>query len=118
MEPCSRFGLEFNPFLKNAKEIPVDTQESREAAFRLDYLAKNRGFGILTGAAGRGKTTAVRRWKASLNPSLYKVIYSSLSTLTVNDFYRSLASELGVQPSFRKPDNFRAIQEEISRLSL
>ncbi len=113
MEPCSRFGLEFNPFLKNAKEIPVDTQESREAAFRLDYLAKNRGFGILTGAAGRGKTTAVRRWKASLNPSLYKVIYSSLSTLTVNDFYRSLASELGVQPSFRKPDNFRAIQEEI-----
>lgn len=99
MEPITRFGLEFNPFLKNAKEILINTQESREAAFRLDYLAKNRGFGILTGAAGRGKTTAVRRWKASLNPSLYKVIYSSLSTLTVNDFYRSLAGELGALPS-------------------
>lgn len=118
MEPAARFGLEYNPFLKNAKEILVDTKESREAAFRLDYLAKNKGFGILTGSAGRGKTTAVRRWKASLNPSLYKVIYSSLSTLTVNDFYRSLAAELGLQPSFRKPDNFRAIQEEITRLSL
>lgn len=118
METAARFGLEYNPFLKNAKEILVDTQESREAAFRLDYLAKNKGFGILTGSAGRGKTTAVRRWKASLNPSLYKVIYSSLSTLTVNDFYRNLAGELGVQPSFRKPDNFRAIQEEITRLSL
>ena len=118
METFSRFGLEFNPFLKNAKEISVDTQESREAAFRLDYLAKNKGFGILTGAAGRGKTTAVRRWKASLNPSLYQVIYQSLSTLTVNDFYRSLASELGVQPSFRKPDNFKSIQDEISRLAL
>ena len=118
MEPAARFGLEYNPFLKNAKEILVDTQESREAAFRLDYLAKNKGFGILTGAAGRGKTTAVRRWKASLNPSLYKVIYSSLSTLTVNDFYRSLAAGLGIQPFFRKPDNFRAIQEEITRLSL
>lgn len=118
MEAFSRFGLEFNPFLKNAKEIPVDTQESREAAFRLGYLAKNKGFGLLTGAAGRGKTTAVRRWKASLNPSLYKVIYSSLSTLTVNDFYRNLASELGVQPSFRKPDNFKSIQEEITRLAL
>lgn len=118
MKATARFGLEFNPFLENSKEIPVDTQESREAAFRLDYLARNKGFGLLTGAVGRGKTTAVRRWKASLNPSLYKVIYSSLSTLTVSDFYRSLASELGLQPSFRKPDNFRAIQEEVTRLAL
>ena len=118
MEPTTRFGLGFNPFLKNAKDIPINTQESREAAFRLDYLAKNKGFGLLTGAAGRGKTTAVRRWKASLNPSLYKVIYSSLSTLTVNDFYRSLAEKLGAQPSFRKPYNFRSIQDEITRLAL
>ena len=118
MEAFSRFGLECNPFLKNAKEIPVDTKESREAAFRLDYLAKNKGFGLLTGAAGRGKTTAVRSWKASLNPSLYKVFYQSLSTLTVNDFYRSLADKLGPQPSFRKPDNFKSIQEEISRLAM
>ncbi len=118
METFSRFGLECNPFLKNAKEIPVDTKESREAAFRLDYLAKNKGFGLLTGAAGRGKTTAVRSWKASLNPSLYKVFYQSLSTLTVNDFYRSLADKLGPQPSFRKPDNFKSIQEEISRLAM
>lgn len=118
MESIARFGLEFNPFLKNSKEIPVDTQESREAAFRLDYLAKNKGFGLLTGAAGRGKTTAVRKWKASLNPSLYKVVYSGLSTLTVNDFYRNLAGELGAQPSLRKPDNFKAIQDEITRLAL
>lgn len=118
MESIARFGLEFNPFLKNSKEIPVDTQESREAAFRLDYLAKNKGFGLLTGAAGRGKTTAVRKWKASLNPSLYKVVYSGLSTLTVNDFYRNLAGELGAQPSFRKPDNFKAIQDEITRLAV
>ena len=34
MEPIARFGLEFNPFLKNSKEILINTQESREAAFR------------------------------------------------------------------------------------
>lgn len=118
MDPIARFGLEFNPFLKNAKEILINTQESREAAFRLDHLAKNRGFGILAGAAGRGKATAVRRWEASLNPSLYKVVYSSLSTLTVNDFYRNLSGGLGAQPSFRKPDNFKSIQDEITRLAL
>ncbi len=117
LEPA-RFGLEFNPFLKNSKEILVETAQYREALFRLSYLAKTRGFGLLTGGPGRGKTTAVRNWAASLNPSLYKVVYSCLSTLTVSDFYRSLVEALGGQPSFRKPDNFRSIQEEIRRLSL
>lgn len=114
----SRFGLEYNPFLKNSKEILVETAQYREALFRLFYLGKTKGFGLLTGGPGRGKTTAVRSWAASLNPSLYKVVYSCLSTLTVTDFYRSLTEALGGQPSFRKPDNFRSIQEEIKRLSL
>lgn len=118
MEYWVRYGLEFNPFLKNSKEILVETQEYREILFRLDYLAKTKGFGVLTGSAGRGKTTALRGWAKSLNPSLYKVVYSSLTTLTVNDFYRNLVTELGGQPSFRKPDNFRLIQEEITRLAL
>ena len=113
-----RYGLEFNPFVKNSKEILVDTKESKEVSFRLDYLAKTKGFGLLTGAPGRGKTTAIRNWAASLNPSLYNVVYSSLSTLTVQDFYRNLAQELGAQPAFRKPDNFRLIQNEITRLAL
>ena len=95
MDYFTRYGLEFNPFIKNSKEILVDTIEYRETLFRLDYLAKTKGFGILTGSAGRGKTTAVRSWADSLNPSLYKVVYSSLSTLTPNDFYRNLVKELG-----------------------
>ena len=115
---CARFGLEFNPFLKNSKEILVETAQYREALFRLSYLARTKGFGLLTGGSGRGKTTAVRSFAASLNPSLYKVVYSCLSTLTVSDFYRSLVEALGGQPSFRKPDNFRSIQDEIRRLSL
>ena len=118
MDYTARYGLEFNPFLKNSKEVYVDTQEQKEVLYRLDYLASTKGFGLLTGSAGRGKTTAIRNWAASLNPSLYKVIYSSLSTLTVSDFYRNLSMELGAQPAFRKPDNFRIIQEEICRLAL
>lgn len=118
MDYIARYGLEFNPFLKNSKEIIIPTGEYKECLFRLDYLAKTKGFGLLTGGAGRGKTTVIRNWAASLNPSLYKVVYTSLSTLTVNDFYRNLASQLDAEPAFRKPDNFRIIQEEVSRLSL
>lgn len=118
MDYTARYGLEFNPFLKNSKEVLVETQEYKEVLFRLDYLLTTKGFGLLTGSAGRGKTTAVRNWASGLNTSLYKVMYSSLSTLTVNDFYRNLATELGAQPAFRKTDNFKIIQDEINRLVL
>ena len=118
MDYTARYGLEFNPFIKNSKEVLVETQEYKEALFRLNYLLSTKGFGLLTGSAGRGKTTAIRNWSSKLNPSLYKVVYSSLSTLTVNDFYRNLAQELGAQPAFRKTDNFKIIQNEINRLAL
>ena len=115
MDYTVRYGLEFNPFLKNSKEIFVSTDESKEVLFRLDYLAKTKGFGLLTGSPGRGKTTAVRYWAQTLNPSQYKVVYTCFSTFSPNDFYRNLATE---QAHYRKPDNFRVIQEELTRLSV
>lgn len=57
MEYIARYGLEFNPFIKNSKDILVETQDYREAMVRLDYLKSTKGFGLLTGAPGRGKTT-------------------------------------------------------------
>ena len=118
MDYTARYGLEFNPFLKNSKEVLVETQEYKEVQFRLKYLLSTKGFGILTGSAGKGKTTALRSFASSLNPSLYKVIYSSLSTLTVMDFYRNLAAELGAVPAHRKTENFKLIQDEINRLAI
>ena len=118
MEYTTRYSLEFDPFLKNSKEILVETAEYKEVILRLDYLLKNRGFGLLTGTSGQGKTTTIRNWAMALNPSLYKVIYTSFSTLTANDFYRNLATVLGAEPSFRKPDNFKVIQDEISKLTV
>ena len=111
----SHFGLEFDPFLKNSKSFYVPTSDAKEASHRLGILTDTKGFGLLTGSPGTGKSTVVHEWSSGLNPSLYKVIYSSLSTLTVQEFYRHLALNLGVQPAHRKVDNFRLIQEEISR---
>ena len=114
----SRFGLAFNPFIKNSKEIIVSTAEYNEAINRLNYLLSVSGFGLLTGNPGQGKTTVVRNWINSLNPSLYKPVYTCLSTVTVMDFYRNLASSLGAEPAFRKSDNFKIIQNEIIRYSV
>ena len=118
MDYVSRFGLEFNPFLKNSKDITIENDEFKEVQFRLRLLAETKGFGLLTGTPGLGKTTALRSFASSLNPSAYKVIYSSLSTLTVQDFYKSLVLNLGEEPRHRKVDNFEIIQDTINRLSI
>ena len=60
MELTAPYSLEFNPFLKNSKEILFESSEYTEAKFLLDYLAKTKGFGILTGAPAVGKP----RWYA------------------------------------------------------
>ena len=116
MNYTSRYNLEFNPFIKNSKETLIETDEYKEVTFRLNYLLQTKGFGVLTGGPGKGKTTIIRNWTKSLNSSAYKVIYISLSTLTVNDFYRHLAEGLNQEPKFRKTDNFKAIQDAINRL--
>lgn len=118
MEYIARYGLEFNPFLKNSKDIIIENEDFKEVRFRLNYLLDTKGFGLLTGAPGLGKTTSLRMFASSLNPSLYKVFYNSLSTVTVQEFYRSLVADLGGVPTFRKPDNFRYIQDSINRLAI
>ncbi len=118
MDYISRYSLDFNPFIKNTHDIIIETSEYKEIIYRLDYLLSNKGFGVITGGPGRGKTTVIRHWSKALNPSLYKVVYTSLSTLTVTEFYKHLARELELEPLFRKADNFKLIQNELTRYAL
>ena len=101
MNYTSRYGLEFNPFIKNSKDVLVETNDYKELIFRLNYLVQTKGFGVLTGGPGRGKTT-----------------YIPMSTLTVMEFYRQLAEALGLEAYHRKSDNFKAIQKAIERYTI
>lgn len=114
----TRYGLEFNPFIKNSKEILIETSEYKEVDFRLNNLLLTKGFGVLTGEPGRGKTTIIRNFANTLNEAAYKVVYICMSTLTCLEFYRQLSEKLNVEPSFRKYDNFKNIQQAITRLQV
>ena len=90
MELTARYGLEFNPFLKNAKDILYQGSEYKEALYRLDYLAGTKGFGLLTGAAGREKTTVIRNWCGKLNNSkLIAPLNRKLIFSFTHSFYRN-----------------------------
>ena len=67
MDYTSRYGMDFNPFIKNSKEIVVETSDYKEVLYRLNYLLDNKGFGILTGGPGRGKT--YQKWHKVWRPN-------------------------------------------------
>jgi type II secretory pathway predicted ATPase ExeA len=111
------FGLTFNPF---DKEIEPDrlfvSRDLKELSTRLKYMLNNRGICLLTGEPGAGKTTALRKFAASLNPATHKPCYLPLTTLTVNDFYQALAGMLGETPVHKKIALFHQIQGCIQTL--
>jgi type II secretory pathway predicted ATPase ExeA len=109
--------MKFNPFSRQGGDAPFESDDFRQATARLKHLCEIRGIGLITGPSGSGKTYTAKQYADGLNPSLYKVAYLSLSTVSVIEFYKGLALELGIIPPFKKVDLFYAIQERILSLS-
>lgn len=81
------YGLEFNPFIKNSKNLFIETSEYNELKVRLNSLFEIKGFGLIVGEPGHGKTTMIRNYVKTLHKLAYKIIYLSMSTLTVKEVY-------------------------------
>ena len=102
------WGMEFNPFDKGIPEKQFyKNNDFREMSKRLEYLRNVRG---------TGKTACLRSFVSGLNQSLYKVTCLPMTTISASEFYRDLAKGLGLEPCYRKIDNFRNIQERIRNL--
>lgn len=111
------WGMEFNPFDKEITEKQFYRgHDFNEMTKRLEYLKNVKGIGLFTGLSGTGKTACCRAFVSSLNQSLYKVVYLPMTTISASEFYRDLAKGLGLEPCYRKIDNFRNIQERIKNL--
>ena len=112
------FGLTGTPFSRN---IPVEqlleTASRQELQGRLSYVAKTRTFGVFTGDAGSGKTTAIRKFYQGLDPNKYRVIYLSDSALTPRNFYWESLHELGYEPKFYRGDAKRQLQKALAVLT-
>jgi type II secretory pathway predicted ATPase ExeA len=109
------FGMKYNPF---GKELDIndayESEDMKELSSRFKYIQASRGMFFLIGEPGTGKSTALRKFAAGLNPGLYKPCYFTLSTVTVMDFYRGILISLGETPSFKKVTMFHQIQEAIN----
>lgn len=111
------FGFARDPFLR---DLPPDKRFTApvldELHARLDYLVQTNGMGLIDGAPGTGKSTALRRLRDSLHPEQVRPIYLHDTAVNVADLYRQFALELGIEPCWRRAMTFRAIRAEIDRL--
>ena len=112
------FGFTGTPFSRN---IPVtellETESGKELHGRLNYVARTRSFGVFTGDAGTGKTTAVRKFCHSLDSNRYRVFYISDSALTPRNFYWEALHQLGCEPKFYRGDAKRQLHKALADLS-
>ena len=113
MSYYTRYNLETDLFQKQTRVPIYESTDYKEVHYRLDNLLIRNGFGLIMGAPGTGKTTAVRTWTNMLNKQSHKIVYLTLSTVSVADFFRQLAFELGNEPKYRKSDNFNEIRNAI-----
>ena len=112
------FHLSRAPF---SRDIPVEellhTDSWGELQGRLAHVAKTRAFGVFTGDAGTGKTTAIRRFAKELDINRHKVLYLTDSSLTPRNFYWEALHQLGCKPKFYRGDAKRQMQKALSDLA-
>jgi len=84
---------------------------------RFQWLLESPGVGLLTGAAGVGKTAALRQLAQALNPHRYQVIYLAETDFGRLDLYRALALALGLEPAYRRAQLWREIKACIQELT-
>lgn len=111
------YQLSAGPFSKQLKSKDAfESRDFKECKERLDFLARHRGLALITAAPGYGKSLAMRAFAERQNPNVTRVVYFCMTTLSVVEFYRQLASALGLDSSYRKAEMFHDIQAYLDHL--
>jgi general secretion pathway protein A len=112
------FGFKKTPFSDNPDEKQLFASQAwNQVRARLQFLVDHHGAGLLTGEIGSGKSTAARTFTATLNPSLYKILYLHWTSGSALDLLRQLARQLDLEPAHGQGDLVRQISEAIVRLN-
>jgi len=111
------FNLTKIPFTRDIPENELlNTVEIEELCGRLEYVARNRLFAVVTGDVGSGKTTAIRKLVSNLDNNRYKAMYISDSALTPRNFYWEVLNQLGCEAKFYRSDAKRQLTRELTNL--
>ena len=108
----AHFGFARMPFSKFtwAKHM-FDFTPQRDLLAALDMWTELKGFALVVGPSGVGKSITLRRFVQSLDDARYRVFDFSYLPVTVTGFLRSLNRCLGLPMRLHSADLFDAAQK-------
>ncbi len=111
------WGLTDPPFAKGipCKNLTV-TNDLKQGIQCLSPIKDRGGFAVLSGKPGLGKTTLLRKFVDDLPKGLFKVVYLNYTTVNGAEFFRSLATSLGLDPVNKRLVNYYNIKERLKDL--
>jgi len=111
------FDMKNVPFSRKVPpEMLYESAAMAEALGRMKYVAREKLFGVVTGDAGCGKSTLVRRLVSELPRDKYTVLYLSDSKLTPKWLYNGLIQQLGGTQKFYRGDAKIELLQQIEML--
>jgi type II secretory pathway predicted ATPase ExeA len=109
------FGLKNDPLGKDCSEL-WDNGQIAGFEKQFKWLLHSPGVGLLISEPGLGKTAMLRHVISTLNPHKYLIYYIAETAFGRLDFYRHLAIQMGLAPSYYRSQLWRDIKGYITQL--
>lgn len=117
----SFYGMRSPPFhVTPDASLFFATDTHQQAMAAIEYgVAAGRGFIVVTGEVGVGKTTVLRAVLDRFDPEKTRVIYLFNPDLTVAELYAAILEGLdsGAQPSTEPAETLRLVQESLLKFN-
>ncbi|MCL2876992.1 MAG: AAA family ATPase [Betaproteobacteria bacterium] len=111
------FEMKNTPFTQSIPTANLYiTQQLDEILGRLETVADKQMFATITADVGCGKTTILRRFRDSLDPSKYVCLYLSDSALRPRWLYNGLLEQLGGEQRFLRGEARRLLHQRLRQL--
>jgi type II secretory pathway predicted ATPase ExeA len=109
------FGFSSTPFSENEKTPFLD--ESRKRVIkRMRNFLDHRGFAVLCGAPGTGKSMLLNHLCRSLQPNEHRIIYIPFAMLKPSDMLKSICLKLDLEPTVSTTKMLRRVQDRITEI--
>ena len=110
-----RFGFTAVPFINASKTAYLDTARDKVLKDLRNFL-NYRGFAVLCGSPGTGKTALLKHLCRQLQPNEHKIIYIPFSMLKPSDMLKNICVKLDIEPTVSTSKMLTKIQDCIAEI--
>jgi type II secretory pathway predicted ATPase ExeA len=107
-----QFGMTKLPFTKVVAEPFLD-DERRHCLQQLNTFLSYRGFAVVTGPPGVGKTMLLNHICSQLHPNEHNIMYIPFASLSPSDMLKTICRKMNIEPVMSKSKMLTELQQQI-----